>query len=99
MRFVCDHCKAKYSIADEKIRGKTMRMACRKCGHVLAIRGEGAEAHLSAPPPTVEEKLAAQIAESIHPGAAAAKERQSVLPVVPKAPAAPRIGAGPRKVP
>lgn len=38
MKFLCDQCKAKYQIADEKVQGKTLRMKCRKCGHVIEIR-------------------------------------------------------------
>ena len=33
LKFLCDNCKAKYQIADEKVAGKTVRMKCRKCGH------------------------------------------------------------------
>ena len=39
MKFLCDHCKAKYQIPDEKIAGRTLRMKCRKCGHDIVIRG------------------------------------------------------------
>ena len=38
MKFLCDQCKAKYQIADEKVSGKTLRMKCRKCGHIIEIR-------------------------------------------------------------
>ncbi len=39
MKFLCDNCKAKYQIADEKVAGRTLRMKCRKCGHSILIRG------------------------------------------------------------
>lgn len=39
MKFLCDSCKAKYQIPDEKIAGRTLRMKCRKCGHNIIIRG------------------------------------------------------------
>jgi predicted Zn finger-like uncharacterized protein len=38
MKFVCDQCKAKYQIADDKVAGKTVRMKCRKCGHMVEVR-------------------------------------------------------------
>src|SRR4051812_35811076 len=38
MKFLCDNCKAKYQIADEKVAGKTVRMKCRKCGHMIEVR-------------------------------------------------------------
>ena len=63
MKFLCDNCKAKYQIADDKVAGKTVRMKCRKCGHLIEIRasvtdasvatGMPAEAVLSDRPPSV----------------------------------------------
>ena len=41
MKFLCDQCKAKYQIADEKVAGKTVRMKCRKCGHLIEVRADG----------------------------------------------------------
>lgn len=38
MKFLCDNCKAKYQISDEKVAGKTVRMKCRKCGHQIEVR-------------------------------------------------------------
>ncbi len=38
MKFLCEQCKAKYQIADDKIAGKTVRMKCRKCGHLIEMR-------------------------------------------------------------
>ncbi len=40
MRFNCKACNAKYQIADEKVAGKTVRMKCRKCGHVIQVRSK-----------------------------------------------------------
>src|SRR3569833_2364904 len=37
MKFVCDNCKAKYQIGDEKVAGKTVRMKCRKCGYDIKV--------------------------------------------------------------
>ena len=38
MKFLCEQCKAKYQIADEKAAGKTVRMKCRKCGYLIEVR-------------------------------------------------------------
>ncbi len=43
MKFFCEQCKAKYQIADEKVAGKTVRMKCRKCGHLIELRAEVTE--------------------------------------------------------
>jgi predicted Zn finger-like uncharacterized protein len=37
MKFLCPSCKAKYQIADEKVAGRSVRMKCRKCGHMIAV--------------------------------------------------------------
>ncbi len=37
MKFLCPSCKAKYQIADEKVIGRSVRMKCRQCGHLIEI--------------------------------------------------------------
>src|SRR6266480_2119875 len=45
MKIVCDSCSTKYSIADEKVRGKVFKIRCKKCSHIIVVRGgEGAQA-------------------------------------------------------
>src|SRR5260221_13693831 len=53
MKFLCDNCKAKYQIADEKVAGKTVRMKCRKCGHLIEVKAAVTETSVakSVPPP------------------------------------------------
>jgi predicted Zn finger-like uncharacterized protein len=55
MKFSCDNCHAKYQIADEKASGRTLKMTCRHCGHVIFIRGGDATAQRqsAAPIPSV----------------------------------------------
>jgi predicted Zn finger-like uncharacterized protein len=43
VKFLCEQCKAKYQIADDKVVGKTVRMKCRKCGHMIEVRAEVTE--------------------------------------------------------
>jgi predicted Zn finger-like uncharacterized protein len=53
VKFLCEQCKAKYQIADEKAAGKTVRMKCRKCGHLIEVRGVvGADPAPADPPAT-----------------------------------------------
>src|SRR5450432_980985 len=57
MKFLCPSCKAKYQIADEKVAGRSVRMKCRKCGHVIqvsSIAGVGDAILGSVPPPAVD---------------------------------------------
>src|SRR5689334_910102 len=45
MKIVCDNCSTKYSIADEKVRGKVFKIRCKKCSHIIVVKGgEGADA-------------------------------------------------------
>jgi predicted Zn finger-like uncharacterized protein len=52
LKFLCDNCKAKYQIADEKVAGKTVRMKCRKCGHQIEVRAAVTETSVSTSPPS-----------------------------------------------
>lgn len=47
MRFVCDRCKSKYSISDDKVRGKILKIRCKRCNHIIEVRDPVA-AHASA---------------------------------------------------
>lgn len=38
MKFYCDNCHAKYAIADEKVRGKILKVRCKTCEHVITVR-------------------------------------------------------------
>lgn len=44
MKIECDKCSAKYSIADEKVRGKTFKIRCKKCSNVIIVRDKAAAA-------------------------------------------------------
>ena len=47
MMIACESCHSKYSIADDKVRGKTVRIRCRECQATIVVTG----AALTAPPP------------------------------------------------
>lgn len=59
MKFLCDQCKAKYQIADEKVAGRTVRMKCRKCGHMIEVRAEVTESSVSRFPPAPDDSSSA----------------------------------------
>ncbi|MDF1566067.1 MAG: GYF domain-containing protein [Deltaproteobacteria bacterium] len=52
MKFRCESCGQKYSLPDERVAGKTLKIRCRKCGQTLRITGKP----LAAPAPTLEEE-------------------------------------------
>ena len=80
MKFFCEQCKAKYQIADDKVAGKTVRMKCRKCGHLIELRAEVTESSAMGSSPAGHATAAAASG-----GAAPASAR----PVAPKPPARP----------
>jgi predicted Zn finger-like uncharacterized protein len=38
MKFVCKHCDSKYTIADEKVRSKVLKIRCKSCGKIIEVR-------------------------------------------------------------
>ncbi len=82
MKFLCDACKTKYQIDDDKVAGKTVRMKCRKCEHLIEIRSPSATGSTSPPSSSV----------SIHPNtvppppASSAAKPLLRAPVKPPAP-------------
>jgi predicted Zn finger-like uncharacterized protein len=99
VKFLCDQCKAKYQIADEKAAGKTVRMKCRRCGHLIEVRATVTEANAgSAPPPA--HPSGAPGASPHAPQAPAAGQalspHRAALPAAsPLAPSPPRAAAAP----
>jgi predicted Zn finger-like uncharacterized protein len=45
MKISCQSCQAKYTIADEKVLGKVVKIRCKKCGETIVVNGSaGGEA-------------------------------------------------------
>lgn len=84
MKFLCDNCKAKYQIADEKVAGKTVRMKCRKCGHQIEVRAAVTETSVSTALPG---------APPTPPKAGLATSFSAAKPRAPSSPAAPSPSA------
>ena len=39
MKIACQSCQAKYTIADEKVRGRVVKIRCKKCSTVIVVDG------------------------------------------------------------
>jgi predicted Zn finger-like uncharacterized protein len=39
MKITCQSCQAKYTIADEKVVGKVVKIRCKKCGSTIVVNG------------------------------------------------------------
>ena len=44
MKVTCQSCQAKYTIADEKVRGKVAKIRCKKCGTTIIVDGNDSAA-------------------------------------------------------
>ena len=53
MKFLCDRCKTRYSIGDDRVRGKILKIRCKNCANVITVR-EGMMADPDAPPVPLE---------------------------------------------
>ena len=38
MKFICEKCKTKYSIADSKVKGKVLKIRCKNCSNIITVR-------------------------------------------------------------
>ncbi len=47
MKFICDNCKARYQIGDEKVAGRMVRMQCRRCGHLIQVSASVTESSVA----------------------------------------------------
>src|SRR5579863_3166619 len=75
MKFVCDRCQTKYSIADEKIRGKILKVRCKSCTNIITVREEGG--------------VAAAARRPSAPAATVGAPPRAPTPAVPRVPVAP----------
>ncbi|HUH02491.1 MAG TPA: AgmX/PglI C-terminal domain-containing protein [Kofleriaceae bacterium] len=66
MKFHCDRCKTRYSIADERVRGKILKIRCKNCSAVITVREDMEEAPADAAPPA-KPALAARPAAAAKP--------------------------------
>src|SRR5688572_9847363 len=39
MKIICESCRTKYSISDDKVRGKVIKLKCKKCQNMIVVKG------------------------------------------------------------
>src|SRR5262245_40403764 len=54
MKFQCERCKTRYSIADEKVRGKILKIRCKSCEAIITVREGGAQRQAPEPGPAMQ---------------------------------------------
>ncbi len=55
MKISCPSCQSKYTIADDKVQGRSVKVRCRKCGETIHVTSGGAEESASTPPGALDE--------------------------------------------
>ncbi len=56
MKFLCDRCKTRYAIADDRVRGKILKIRCKNCSAVITVRegmDDGGAEPTRSPAPTM----------------------------------------------
>jgi predicted Zn finger-like uncharacterized protein len=68
MKISCQSCQSKYNVADEKVRGKVVKIRCRKCGATIVVNGaaSGAGANGSGAQAPAQQHAAAEGADQWH---------------------------------
>lgn len=50
MRFACEQCQTKYSIPDDRVRGKILKIRCKNCGCLISVSEGGVRTARTAEP-------------------------------------------------
>src|SRR5258708_8563951 len=99
MKFLCENCKAKYQIADDKVAGRTVRMKCRKCGNMIEVEASVTETSVAAKMPTEDgPKTGASKGVSASQGAVQAAASGTPAPRPATPPPRPITGAVPLRL-
>src|SRR5215468_10045347 len=74
VKFLCDRCKTRYSIGDDRVRGKILKIRCKNCANVITVREGMSPEGDGAPGDAAERarKPASAAMEALEPAAAAA---------------------------
>jgi predicted Zn finger-like uncharacterized protein len=65
MKVTCQSCQARYTIADEKVRGKVAKIRCKKCGTTILVDGTDGAGSSSSDGPVSTAPMAADAAPLI----------------------------------
>ena len=91
MKFHCDRCKTRYSIADERVRGKILKIRCKNCSAVITVK-EGGQA---AAPAGAGAAAPGKGAPAAQPKGGAAGGAPRPKPAIPSASSKPASAARP----
>ena len=87
MNLACPTCQARYRIADEKVRGRIVKIRCKKCGAIVVADGSDGPADRAEPAPSTTTPRTGQRHEQSVLFSLSALQRTQI-PSAPTAPAA-----------
>jgi predicted Zn finger-like uncharacterized protein len=56
VKFLCDRCKTRYSIGDDRVRGKILKIRCKNCANVITVREGMTDVEAAEPAPRRNQK-------------------------------------------
>jgi predicted Zn finger-like uncharacterized protein len=83
MNVSCGSCPAKYAIPDDKVRGRKVRITCKRCGASIVVDGTTTGQNTTAPPARADTTAAAAAAASRRRGM-----KQTMIGIAPISPGA-----------
>ncbi|MCB9644517.1 MAG: zinc-ribbon domain-containing protein [Myxococcales bacterium] len=91
MRFICDNCHAKYSIAEHKVRNKVLKIRCKRCSYVIVVRDPEAKKEsdlpvAAAPSSAVIPSMSSAGLQSMVPSSSFQMRSDFAAPTAPKNP-------------
>jgi predicted Zn finger-like uncharacterized protein len=66
MKFVCDKCNTRYSIADERVHGRVLKIRCKACNNVITVREEHAAPLPEALAPAPQREPASSLEDALN---------------------------------
>lgn len=82
MKFSCDRCQTRYSIGDDKVKGKILKIRCKTCGNIVVVREQIPTVQGEASGYAVPQRSGVTMATGTGPTSAAA----TTAPTAPTAP-------------
>lgn len=82
MKITCQSCQSKYTVSDEKVQGKTVKIKCRKCGATILVNSGGVTTSAPTDPVSLSTGGAADGGASYLLNVAEGDQRSMTLPEI-----------------
>jgi predicted Zn finger-like uncharacterized protein len=93
VNFSCGNCGRAYVVADDKVRGRSFKVKCRACGHLIVVKASGVQTAPDSAAPAPD--LAATVARPPEEAAPATTPSAATTELVARPPPRPPFAAPP----